>query len=357
MGRINRSELIDETQVGIYHCINRCVRRAWLCGEDPLTGQSFDHRKQWMQERMQFLAGCFALDLLAFAIMSNHLHVILRNRPDVVSSWSNREVALRWLRLFPDRRAPDDQPAEPSDEELQARCDDEDWIVERRRRLSSISWFMRCLCEPIARQANYEDQCSGRFWEGRFRSQPLLDEAAVMACAVYVDLNPVKARLAETPETARFTSIYERIQARDDHDSSANSDVEPFTGSADSASQPSDWLSPVELKPDESQSKTSTSSRASNRGFLPMSNDAYIRLVEWTAAELTSSAAGSMVPVDVALALDTISTDAVTFVEWVNRFNHLTRRAAGDESSLAREAARCGRRWLQRSQAHRRLFG
>ena len=210
MPRIPRSLLFDPAEPGIYHCVNRCVRRAFLCGVDHFTGKNFDHRKEWIQGRLEYLAGQMGLDVLGFAVMSNHLHVVLRNRPDVVEQWPDNEVARRWWNLFPSRRNDDDTPAAS---DLALFTGNADRLAEVRRRLSSLSWFMRCPAEPIARRANGEDSCTGRFWEWRFKAQPVLDEPAQPACLAYVDLNPVRARIATTPEESRFTSVYKRLQA------------------------------------------------------------------------------------------------------------------------------------------------
>ena len=163
--------------------------------------------------RLEFRAAYYGIDVIGFAVMSNHLHVVLRNRPDVVAAWSADEVARRWWFVFPQRRDNDGLAAQPEPHELAIIAADPKRLMEVRKRLASVSWFMRCLAEPIARQASYEDTCTGRFWERRFKCQPLLDESAVAACMVYVDLNPLRAGLAKTPEASQFTSAYERIQA------------------------------------------------------------------------------------------------------------------------------------------------
>jgi hypothetical protein len=74
----------------------RCVRRALLCGADPYTGQDFSHRKEWILDRMRELAGLFAVEVCGYSVMSNHLHPVLRNRPDIAEQWSDDEIALRW---------------------------------------------------------------------------------------------------------------------------------------------------------------------------------------------------------------------------------------------------------------------
>jgi hypothetical protein len=194
--------------------VSRCVRRAFLCGSDGYTGQSFEHRRQWVEDRLLELADSFAVGLYAYAVMSNHLHVVLYVDPIATEAWSAEEVAERWVRLFPVRI---DGVIDPEACRLrqQALSGNAERIAELRQRLGSVSWFMRCLSEPIARRANREDGCTGRFWEGRFKCQALLDEAAVAACMAYVDLNPVRAGIADDLLASEHTSIRRRIDACD----------------------------------------------------------------------------------------------------------------------------------------------
>ncbi|WP_148864034.1 transposase [Marinobacter fonticola] len=194
-----------------YHCVSRCVRRAFLCGQDPLTGQDFSHRRAWIETRLLKLATVFALDVCAYAVMSNHVHLVLHINQAEADQWSLRSTIERWHHLF--------KGTIFSQRYLQGESlrDIEQQILEEqveiwRARLQDISWFMRCLNEDIARRANLEDNCTGRFWEGRFKSQALLDEQALAACLAYVDLNPIRAGIAKMPETSDFTSVRIRVR-------------------------------------------------------------------------------------------------------------------------------------------------
>lgn len=205
-----RNQQISLDDTPYYHCISRCVRRAYLCGDDPVTGRNFDHRKQWLVTRIKQLSAQFAVDVCAYAVMSNHYHLVLHVNQPAAHSWSNEEVIRRWTELFP-RNATlvetliKNKSSKAAQKLLQLRV--ELW----RQRLVDISWFMRCVNETVARDANREDQCSGRFWEGRFKSQALLDEKALVTCMAYVDLNPIRAGMAGTLDTSDFTSIQERL--------------------------------------------------------------------------------------------------------------------------------------------------
>jgi hypothetical protein len=179
-----RSKYVQEGQEGVYHCFSRCVRRAFLCGFDPVTCRDFSHRKAWLVDRLRHLATIFAIEVCAYAILATHYHLILRVRPDLVARWSDLEVAKRWLTLFPRRRDPHGTPMPPEKKDISALADQTERIVELRRRLSSLSWFMGRLNEFIARAANKEEGVKGRFWEGRFKSQVLLDETLICSADV-----------------------------------------------------------------------------------------------------------------------------------------------------------------------------
>lgn len=223
-----RKTLISLQDTPYYHCISRCVRRAYLCGEDKSTGQSFEHRRGWVEDKMLALAKVYAIDICAYSVMSNHTHLVLHVNLDEAKNWSIKQVLERWHSLhkgtqFTEKYLTEEVMAEFELASVYKSCE------SYRDRLADISWFMRELNESIARMANKEDKCTGRFWEGRFKSQALLDDAALVACMAYVDLNPVRARMEKTPETSNYTSIKARIEVAKANNIQPNS-LFPFIG-------------------------------------------------------------------------------------------------------------------------------
>jgi REP element-mobilizing transposase RayT len=208
-----RVEQISLDDTPWYHVVNRCVRRAFLCGVDSVSGNSYEHRREWIETRILQLANVFSIDVAAYAVMSNHYHIVVRVDQDRALNWSRDEVLEHWTQLF---------AGNPVVKQYMALADDEKaddallWKVDEfveiyRKRLFDLSWFMRVLNESIARMANKEDNVKGHFWEGRFKSQALLDEQAVLSVMAYVDLNPIRANMAEGLHDSEHTSIYKRL--------------------------------------------------------------------------------------------------------------------------------------------------
>ena len=98
---VARSQLVDVEITRYYHCVSRCVRRAFLCGVDRHTGNSYEHRRAWIEERIRVLSSLFSIDICAYAVMSNHFHLVVEIDPDAPYAWSDEEVATRWLALCP----------------------------------------------------------------------------------------------------------------------------------------------------------------------------------------------------------------------------------------------------------------
>jgi hypothetical protein len=154
--------LLEETPY--YHCASRCVRRAFLCGVDVLTGKNHEHRRQWIVYRMKLLADIFAIDICSYAVLHNHYHVILHVGTQLTAQWSDIEVIERWERLFSlpviVQRYPTKEPITQAERDSVSEL-----LIKWRKRLYDISWFMRCINEPLTRQANKEDGCTGRYWD------------------------------------------------------------------------------------------------------------------------------------------------------------------------------------------------
>jgi hypothetical protein len=293
---------------------------------------------------------------------------VLRNRPDLVAQWSDEQVARRWWDLFPARKDRNGKPAEPEAHELRMLLPA---MATIRGRLSSMSWFMRCLAEPIARRSNREDGCSGRFWEGRYRCQRLLDEAAVLACSVYVDLNPIRAGIAQTPETSEYTSAYERIHAHEP-ESAGNAAAPGYNRALPRPKSPSQrngpgarrlprdgWLSPIDLDSQNAaggrDEPLACHRRSSDKGFLSMSREQYLEILDWTGRQVRTDKRGS-IPGHLVPIFERLGLATEEWVETVRQFGRRFHRAAGRPAGLAREAARHGRRWFHGLRTARTAF-
>jgi REP element-mobilizing transposase RayT len=307
------------------------VRRAFLCGEDSHSGRNFEHRRQWIEHRLLEVAGVFAIDIAAYAVMSNHYHVVLHIDSEQADAWTDKDIAERWHRLFhggllSQRFVRGESLAKA---ELKAVCKQ---INEWRDRLMSISWFMRCVNETIAREANLEDNVSGHFWEGRFRSQALLDEKALAACMAYVDLNPIRAGMARTPESSEYTSIKHRIER-------ARASQLPNR----LAQQPS-ALMPFAGNP-----------REPMPAGLPFRLTDYLELVDWSGRIIRENKKGA-IPEDLPDILQRLNLDARHWLYLTQNFEHPFKHLVGTAHNIRSACETLGKCWAHGISQCERLF-
>lgn len=305
-----RSHIAPPDLPGTYHCIQRCVRQAFLCGVDKSSGRSFEHRKAWIEARIALIAECFAVSIHAYAVMSNHLHLVLGVDPGATMVWTDQEVAARWVRLFPPRE--DSRTAIARKRERLLGQPTRLAII--RQRLGSLSWLMRCLVEPIARRANREDGCKGRFWEGRYKCQALCDERSLLAAMAYVDLNPIRAGIAEDLATSTHTSVARRI-------ASARQDATTLT-------RP---LGPI---------------AGGLRRDCGLSIADYLQILDWTGRARTAGKGGRILDTAPAI-LSIIDHDPQRWATRVAAFGSGWARAAGSAQDLIALAERLGQRWMK----------
>ncbi len=316
-----RKTLVSLDATPYYHCVSRCVRRAFLCGDDTVTGKSFEHRRQWIEDRLLDLTHAFAIDIAAYAIMSNHYHVVLHIDRDRAQQWTPKDVIEHWHHLFNGSLL---SQRFVSGEVLDAAERDAltEQINEWRERLTSISWFMRCANEPIAREANHEDKATGRFWEGRFKSQALLDEKALTTCMAYVDLNPIRAKMAATPEQSDHTSIQQRIKnaintQQPDHRNQHPETLLPFVGYP----------------------------RKDMPVGLPFRLKDYLELVDWCGRILREDKRGAITnklpPI-----LQRLDMDAKQFIYLSQNFEHTFKNLVGAAHHVRNACASMGQNWV-----------
>jgi len=325
---IARRNLVDTDTPGFYHCTNRCVRRTFLCGIDELSGRDFSHRKDYLEKRLFELCELFSVEIFAYAIMSNHYHLVLYLDPLLPQSWSDEEIAEKWLKAYPSRL---DNSKFFKQRELkkQAIMADKKKLKLYRQRLGSLSWFMGRLNEPLAKQSNQEDGCTGRFWEGRFSSQALLDEAAVFSCMAYVDLNPVRAKITEKLEDSHHTGIKSRIDSIKEK-------------------QPVD----VQGYLDESIQAISSSVKTKS---LPISLKDYIELVEWTGKNITYPNKSAM-PKQIQSTLQNLNLQQNHWLKQIENYNNHYCHVVGTVEQIRDKAKQLKKRSMRGVSAAKLLY-
>lgn len=302
-----RKRLVSTKITPFYHLISRCVRRHFLCGVDPWTGKDYSARKQDIKDRLALLAEVFTIDVCAYAILSNHAHLVVHVDEQTALEWSPLEVAQRWTRLF---TGPVLVRAFVAAQKL---TETQQIVVHKhiqdyRKRLCSLSWFMKCLNEPIARQANQEDNVTGHFWQARFSSQALLDEAAVLAAMAYVDLNPIRASIAETPETSDFTSVQQRIgKWKTRQNTTADDEATPVGNDKTSLD-----ATIVKLM------GFSDGSKEDVENAIPYSTTDYLELVDWSGRAIIEGKKG-FIPEQLPPILQRLKLDPAQYLNYVKK--------------------------------------
>jgi len=341
-----RKYQISLSDTPYYHCISRCVRRAFLCGEDPLTGQSYTHRKQWVSDKLAQLANVYAIDVCAYVVMENHTHTLLRINKQKADNWTNDEVIKHWTQLFNGgvliQRYKAGQ-CHTASEINKVHEITQTW----RERLTDISWFMRCLNESIARRANAEDKCTGHFWEGRFKSQALLDEQAVLACMVYVDLNPIRAGVCLTLEASQFTSIAQRLN-----------DFSNATKSSNIPKKKARSLKPsltASLSPSPPIPLANFIGGSQSRQGIPYTLKDYFELADWTGRAIRDDKRG-YIPQSEPKIIHKLGIDPETWLETVSNFTDCFYTFIGPEEKMKNICQHQDKKWLMGVRICRRLF-
>ena len=337
-----RKDVVRPDEVGVYHCWSRCVRRAFLCGRDPVSGKDFEYRRLWIQQFEERLAGLFAIEIGFRAEMSNHAHLVLRNRPDVVEGWSDEQVAHRWLQIPHLTKSKDGQLKTISDGRIAIEKSRPERVQELRQRLSDPSFFMAALCEYVARRSNREDGRSGTFWEDRFGCRELADEASIIVCGIYIDLNQIRAGEATTPESSTHTSAYDRIVAREMRQRAGESHH-------DSQQAVDGWLCELTIDEtkdpsDPSSIRSATARRASDKGLIPMSLDDYLKLLEASGRMVRDDKTGA-IPAEIAPILERLGIQTELWPELVTKYHDWFGQIVGSTKKLVERALETGRKW------------
>lgn len=353
-----RKYIWNDNMCAHYFITNRCVQQAYLLSTDTKTGDVDNHRKDWVQNRLSELSEIFTIIIGTFSVLDNHMHINVQTRPDLTELLSDEEVAKRWLKLYPPEKSKTSNftPEQWKTSEY-AIISNQETVKIYRQRLGSLPWFMKSLSEYIARLANKESECKGRFWQGRYNSKLLTSAKAVVLASQYTDLNPIRANLAETPETSQFTGVYERIQASqaqekiegiNEHINNGNAihkdkkiEIDELSEKINSAR----WLAQF---PKENEFQTMP--------FYKITERDYLDLLDWTGRILHPKKTGA-IPHDIPHIFERLQIDKNEWLDTIINYDKLFYRIIGKMSVAWKMLTDTANQWFKGSKTNRKLFG
>lgn len=332
--RKKRTEIANPNFSNTFHITIRCVRKGFLLGDDKPTRNKAAKRRLIVLMRVAALAAAYAVDVIRVSIMGNHIHLELRNRPDLVKLMSDEEVARRYLMIYPGycqatADARKTNPDKPTEEDVLKLAADKKKIKEYRSVLSSISRFMQSLNFYTAKYFNLVDNMSGAFWESRYKLKLLLDELSILLCAFYIDLNPIRARMHLRIEESEFTSAYYQVRA------ALILTREP---GFDLSKLPNAFLTPVTISPnEEDRMRSSVRNRASDFGFTSMTSEEYLMALDLMGRIITKKDTGG-IPESVPPIFERLNLSWDSVVQLVNAYEELFGFFVGTRESLDAKA-------------------
>ncbi len=328
-----RSRSISKTEDGRYHLISKTVRDTYLLQSGD------DSRKKWIIEKMVFLANIFYIGTDSYAIMDNHMHIVVETQYKIADKAPDKDIAFRWLYLHPERKIKDGESPAPTKKEINSFISDRKRVKQCREKLRDISCYMQELNQSIARRANKEDGIGGRFWQGRFKSINLAAPGALLKCIMYVELNPVRAKMVDSPELSAFTSCYKRVKAelaREELKKKPNKKKLKEESKLDS------WLSPI-------------FNRGNKRGVLEMTFKEYLELLDWTGRQIREDKRGA-IPAHLEPILTRLKLKSEDWVDSFKSFRKDFHTVAAPEEKMREIAEKVEVRWFHGVGASNRHF-
>lgn len=336
--RRNRTEIANPAENNRLHVTQRCVRQDFFLDDGlPLDGK-YAKRRDAVLGKLKKLASAFAIDVERFCFMSSHMHLEVRTRPELVALMDDEEVARRWCVICPgfcealaDFR--NVTPDRPTLDDIKEIAKDKERIAELRTRLSSISYFMWSLNLYTAKLFNLMDGKKGHFWEDRYKVKVLLDDLSTLLCAFYIDLNPIRAEMSETPETSEYTSAYYQIES---------AEIQKEIPDIDPAQLPDSFLAPIQFSLKQTElSLSALPTRASDLGFLSVSSLEYLLALDIVGRFLRNGKRGA-IPAELPPIFERLNLSWENAIELIDAYASLFKCFVGSKESLAKKADELG---------------